>query len=186
MRRRVPGRTAAPWAEVRSISRRRRPPTASTPTGSTPTGSCRRRQTTRWRRLFSEKAAPDISGERGIVAAASTALGIGWCVDDADDDDASLAAEKFRDCMVDFVTQQSRGAFDLPEDEDCDTDYLITYEFASTMIAQSHDTKSVPTDELMSETAWRHVRGDTPAKENTGQCRAHVVGNIGRFRNGDL
>ena len=135
-------------------------------------------------RLCPETAAPDIE-DGDIAAAASRALGIG-CVDDVDDDDASLAAEKFRDCMVDFVTQQSRGAFDLPEDEDCDTDYLITYEFASTMIAQSHDTKSVPTDELMSETAWRHVRGDTPAKENTGQCRAHVVGNIGRFRNGDL
>ena len=104
-------------------------------------------------RLIPETAAPDIE-DGDLAAAASRALGIG-CVDDADDDDASLAAEKFRDCMVDFVTQQSRGAFDLPEDEDCDTDYLITYEFASTMIAQSHDTKSVPTDELMSEAAWR-------------------------------
>ena len=91
-------------------------------------------------RLCPETAAPDIE-DGDIAAAASRALGIG-CVDDADNDDASLAAEKFRDCMVDFVTQQSRGAFDLPEDEDCDTDYLITYEFASTTRSLCRRTSS--------------------------------------------
>ena len=108
-------------------------------------------------RLCPETAAPDIE-DGDIAAAASRALGIG-CVDDADDDDASLAAEKLHDCAQDFVTQESTSALeqeiDLPEDEDYGTDYSLTYESASTIIAQSLDTATAPTDELMSEAAWR-------------------------------
>ena len=103
-------------------------------------------------------AAPDTDDDGDLAAAASRALGIG-CVDDADDDDASLAAEKLHDCAQDFVTQESTSALeqeiDLPEDEDYGTDYSLTYESASTMIAQSLDTATAPTDELMSEAAWR-------------------------------
>ena len=108
-------------------------------------------------RLCLETAAPDIE-DGDIAAAASRALGIG-CVDDADDDDASLAAEKLHDCAQYFVTQESTSTLeqeiDLPEDEDYGTDYSLTYESASTMIAQSLDTATAPTDELMSEAAWR-------------------------------
>ena len=108
-------------------------------------------------RLCPETAAPDIE-DGDIAAAASRALGIG-CVDDADDDDASLAAEKLRGCAQDFATQESTSALeqeiDLPENEDYGTDYSFTYESASTMIAQSLDTATAPTDELMSEAAWR-------------------------------
>ena len=61
-------------------------------------------------RLCLETAAPDIE-DGDIAAAASRALGIG-CVDDADDDDASLAAEKLHDCAQDFVTQEFTSALE--------------------------------------------------------------------------
>ena len=116
-----------------------------------------------------ETAAPDIE-DGDIAAAASRALGIG-CVDDADDDDASLAAEKLRGCAQDFATQESTSALeqeiDLPENEDYGTDYSFAYESASTMIAQSLDTATAPTDELMSEAAWRAAwasRKPSPAR----------------------
>ena len=125
-------------------------------------------------RLCPETAAPD-TDDGDIAAAASRALGIG-CVDDADDDDASLAAEKLRDCAQDFATQESTSALeqeiDLPEDEDYGTDYSLTYESASTMIAQSLDTATAPTDELMSEAAWRVAWSSrkTP-RARTAACR---------------
>ena len=109
-------------------------------------------------RLCPETAAPD-TDDGDLAAASSRALRIG-CVDDADDDDASLAAEKLRDCAQDFATQESTSALeqeiDLPECENYGTDYSLSYESASTMIAQSlADSATLPTDELMSEAAWR-------------------------------
>ena len=110
-------------------------------------------------RLYPEMAAaPDTDDDGDLAAAASRALGIG-CVDDADDDDASSAAEKLRDCADDFATQESTSALeqeiDLPEYEDYGTDYSLTYDCVSAMIAQSLDAAPPPTDELMSEAAWR-------------------------------
>ena len=61
-------------------------------------------------RLCPETAAPD-TDDGDIAAAASRALGIG-CVDDANDDDASLAAEKLHDCAQDFVTQEFTSALE--------------------------------------------------------------------------
>ena len=110
-------------------------------------------------RLYPEMAAaPDTDDDGDLAAAASRALGIG-CVDDADDDDASSAAEKLRDCADDFATQESTSALeqeiDLPEYEDYGTDYSLTYDCVSAMIAQSLDAATAPTDELMSEAASR-------------------------------
>jgi len=61
-------------------------------------------------RMCPETAAPD-TDDGDLAAAAARALGI-WCVDDADDDDGPLAAEKLRDCAQDFATQESTSALE--------------------------------------------------------------------------
>ena len=87
-------------------------------------------------RLYPEMAAaPDTDDDGDLAAAASRAMGIG-CVDDADDDDASSAAEKLRDCADDFATQEPTSALEqeinLPENEDYGPDYPFAYESAPT------------------------------------------------------